>query len=249
MNKTSLLSFALLGVMLVLPRPAHGQAEPPARAPTQGAEALADSPPLLDAEEGGGLDPRMFSVSVGTSLGVSTYDTPASAETSAVAELSVRLRGLYALGMDLSVNLAGGTQASDQIPAYRHLLRLSGLLYVVPLSEVSVYLLGGMGAGDAGDLMDPDGATTSYHAGIGLEVPVYDHIVVGAEYLMVVPGVRSVEASLERRFSVLRQQITGMGLPPESASALYEAEFGGETAGDYVGPRNFELRLSARYVF
>lgn len=248
MNETPTLLLAFFVVTLGSPTAAIAQSEPPGPIPEE-AEAYTDGSIVPDDDESTGLDPRMFSVSVGTALGVSTYDTPASSATSAIAELGVRVRGLYALGVDLSVNLTGGTQASDQIPAYRHLLRLSGLVYILPLEEVSVVLLGGMGAGEAGDFMHPDGATTSYHAGIGLEVPVYDHIVVGGEYLMIVPGVGSVEASLERRFGVLRQQITSKNLPPDSASALYNAEFGGESAGDYVGPKNFELWLSLRYVF
>lgn len=191
------------------------------------------------------MDPRLFSVGVGTSIGVSSRDAPGVAGVDAVAELGVRVRGLYALGAELSLNLGGGTSAADQEPAFRSLLRFSGLLYVLPLEEVSVYAMGGMGAGEASDLLDPDGVTTSYHVGLGLEVPVWEGLSLGGEYLVVLPGPASVRQSFDRRVSALQGTIDA-GADPQT---VWEAEFGGEAPEDYVGMQNFEVRLSARWAF
>lgn len=190
-------------------------------------------------------DPRMFAVGVGTSIGVSSREAPGAAGVDPVAELGLRVRGLYVLGAELSLNLGGGSSAADGAPAFRSLLRFSGLLYVLPLEQLSIYAIGGMGAGEAADFLDPDGLTTSYHAGLGLEVPIWDGLSLGGEYLMIIPGPASVRQSIDHRVSALKATVLD-GANPETA---YQAEFGGESPEDYVGPQNFEARVSVRWAF
>lgn len=200
---------------------------------------------LASAPDARAADPRMFSVGVGTSIGVSSRQAPGAEGTDAVAELGFRVRGLYALGAELSLNLGGGSSAADQEPAFRSLLRFSGLLYLLPLEELSIYAMGGMGAGEAADFLDPNGLTTSYHVGLGLEVPIWEGLSLGGEYLLVLPGPASVRQSIDRRVSALKATVI-QGAEPQAA---YQAEFGGESPTDYVGPQNFEARLSVRWAF
>lgn len=100
---------------------------------------------------------------------------------------SARLRLLYVLGAEFTyewTSLRSRTDLNVAVPTYQW----SGLVYLVPHSRFSLFLLGGFGATNASDLLSPSGGTTSYHGGVGLEVGITRNWVVSADFRVNLPA-------------------------------------------------------------
>ncbi|MBI3180236.1 MAG: hypothetical protein HYZ27_11270, partial [Deltaproteobacteria bacterium] len=69
--------------------------------------------------------------------------------------------------------------------------RASGRLYLAPTYPVGFYVKGGVGVPDAGTLFSALGASTSYHAGAGLDLHTGDHLVTTLEVLADIPSFRA----------------------------------------------------------
>jgi opacity protein-like surface antigen len=104
---------------------------------------------------------------------------------------SARLRFLRVLGAELSYDLISHRNSRDlNVPA--PVFKWSGLLYLIPHTRFSLYLLGGFGATSAGDLLSPQGATTSYHGGAGIEIGITRNWILSLEYRVNLPAVNQV---------------------------------------------------------
>ncbi len=128
----------------------------------------------------------LFTLGVGTSLGLSRLES-AGTPAQVSGELRVRARVLLGLGGEASYT-PNPIEAGAPL-VYDNILRLSGLLYVVPTSPVAGYLKLGIGAGTPQGLLSVSSRHACYHGGLGLEAHLGDHVVLGAEALVLVPGV------------------------------------------------------------
>ena len=104
------------------------------------------------------------------------------------------------LGLEFAAQL-------DQDPSTQDLRILSpryqvGLIVnLIPTEWFDLYAAAGFGAHEGGDLFTLAGATTSLHAGPGLEVFVGDHLAVGADLRWRVPGPEYVKSQVRESLS------------------------------------------------
>jgi len=184
----------------------------------------------------------MFTVGIGTSMGM-TQQTQygGSAQSKFTTDLTLRTRLLYVLGFEFAYSPTDRGVDTDQL-VFTGQYRASALLYVVPTSPVAFYLKGGVGAEDIRDLVKVDGDTNSYHAGAGLDVHLGDNFVLGAEFLLLLPGISSVKNTLKNY--------------AESELNRYRFE-DNENAGtpktpgikDFISASNFRVGITAHYYF
>ncbi len=152
-------------------------------------------------------------------------DTDQSASNrSMMGTFGLQLKILRGLGVELGY-APFGTNPQQQTrfdnPWYG-----SALIYIVPTSPVGAYLKAGVGNTGIGSLFNVGNATATYHAGGGIEVYVSNHIVLGGEFLMLVPGASQI--------------VTGMVNTDSS---------GAHSTGYYVAPSNFRASFRASYYF
>jgi opacity protein-like surface antigen len=203
-----------------------------------GANAGLATPASAAAGDGWGLG-------IGTGLGVHSSGSPNNpGDSGVIADLNVRARFLWILGLDLRFNLQDDDAFTlDDSAQYAARYRTSLLLYVVPTPILSVYVGGGIGAIEGSDLLDPRAEGSSYQAGLGIEVPVTARLALDASFMMIMPGEKSVERDIDRRvdleLAAYRAAPTG-NVPTVPTSV---------PTGDYVSPKNFELMLRAMMVF
>ncbi len=185
----------------------------------------------------------LFTVGLGTAMGVNR-STPlgGTPEATFTTELSVKLKALHVFGVEFSYAPTDPAESQSAI-VFDGPFRLSGLLYLVPTYPVTFYVKGGIGAGDIEDLVKIDGASNSYHGGAGLDVHIGENLVIGAEYLLLIPGVAGVKSTLSmfandeiKRYQARDpNQPFDSGAPPEVA--------------DFISADNFRVTLSARWYF
>lgn len=124
---------------------------------------------------------------------------------------SGRLRLLYLLGFELSYDMIGkreGSELNVPVPVYQW----SGLLYLVPHSRFSLFLLGGFGATSFGDVMSSGGSTTSYHGGAGVEVGITRNWVFAADFRVNLPNyTQVVERGKEQAFKSGSTELPSIG--------------------------------------
>ncbi|MBT9560826.1 MAG: hypothetical protein IV100_32680 [Myxococcales bacterium] len=185
---------------------------------------------------------QLFSAGVGTTLGGSHVAAPSGrTESSFSSELSLRMRAVYVLGLDFAYAPIDGSTRADGL-VFGNALRLSALLYVVPTEWVQIYGKVGLEADDFAGLFTIEDNSNAYHAGGGMEVPVTDNWVLSLEFLMLIPGVASVEnhvgASVEEQIARVRTA----GEAALAESAIPEVS-------DYVSGANFRLTAGVRYYF
>ena len=212
--------------------------------------SLAPVPALVLALLAVGVDARaestsLFSVGVGTGVGVSRHTPFKAASTSSFSsELSLKVKMLHFLGLELAYSPTDGLATAGQSDAlvFDSKFRLSGLLYVVPTYPVGLYLKGGLGGGRVGDLFDVASNTSSYHAGGGLDVHIGSHVVLAAEFLLLIPGVESIKQTLTTvtNQEIARFQAAGKPGTPETP------ELG---VSDFISGNNFRVGLNARWFF
>lgn len=186
----------------------------------------------------------LFTLAMGTEFGVNRHvPIEGGSSRSFVSELTVRLRFLKVLGASFAYNLVPVKDTGELVFASTY--RLSGLLYVVPTEHVSLYLTGGYGAKDIGDMATVTGSTNTYHAGAGLEVYLGDHIALHVEYLWLVPGSSSIQGSVARRATAdveatVQAHATAGTIPTT-------LEMPDIAPSDYLSPGNFQLNVGFRW--
>jgi hypothetical protein len=177
-------------------------------------------------------------------MGVSnTVQLDSAPQTSFTSELNLGVKLFHVLGVEMSFSPTDRVDM-DQALVLDATFRLSALIYIVPTYPMNLYLKGGLGAGAIGDLFDIDGSTTSYHAGAGLAWHVDDHLVLGAEFLLLLPGVNSIRGTIETfaNDQLRRYQARARGETVEEPEQTVDL-------GDFLRVDNFRVALNARYYF
>lgn len=132
----------------------------------------------------------IVTLGIGSHTVVSRFSgaTPTVGTATSVGQgFSARLRLLYVLGAEFAYDLTGSRNASEinvPVPTFK----LSGLVYLIPQRQFSLFLLGGLGATSAGDLFSTSGATSSYHGGIGFEVGITRNWIFAADFRVNLPA-------------------------------------------------------------
>ena len=200
--------------------------------------ALMMSTPAMAVSDG------LLSFGVGTAVGVnSTTPLHADASTAFTTELNLKLKALHFLAIEFAYSPTDSVDSKSDL-VFDSTFRLSGLLYIVPTYPVNFYLKGGIGAGEISEIFSVDASTNSYHAGAGLDVHVGDHFVLGAEFLLLIPGVKSIKNTIETYANeeVKRYQSRDRSAPYQSSEEQLEV-------ADFISPENFRVALTARYFF
>lgn len=187
----------------------------------------------------------VFGFAVGTGLGVHQSASPNNAgDDMMLADLNVRLRFLWILGFDLRFNLQNEEAVVlDDAAQYAARYRSTLMLHVIPTSVASLWVGGGLGATEGKDLFNPRGDGSSYHAGLGLEIPVAGKLVLDASFMLLIPGEKSLERDLDRRvdLELAAYRASGSNRLPNVPSSL--------PTSDYVSLSNYELMLRAMMSF
>lgn len=192
-----------------------------------------------------------WGIGIGTGFGFHSSSSPDNpGDSGPIADLNVRARFLWILGLDLRFIFHVGHIGQDSEPVtldeaaqYAARYRTSLLLYVLPTPAASLYIGGGFGATDGADLLSPTAPGTSYQVGLGLEVPLSSRLALDASFMMLIPGQRSIERDIERRveLELAAYRAAPSTKPPEPPDDL--------PASDYITPSNFELMVRAMLVF
>jgi len=186
----------------------------------------------------------ILSFGIGTSFAVNQV-TPLNSEpvTAFSNEIGIKSRFLHVLAVEFAYSPTDRVDTEEQL-VFNSTYRFSGLLYIVPTYPVGLYLKGGVGAGDISELFDLEAATTSYHAGAGLDFHIGDHFVVGAEFLLLLPGVQSIRSTMSEYANeeLSRYQNRSVDTPYEGP----EHDLGVE---DFISANNFRVAVNARYFF
>lgn len=176
----------------------------------------------------------------GVELGLGRFTQPdEEAGYAFIAEISVRLRLLRFLGVAFSYNAANG-DGSGQL-SFESAFRLTALLYLLPTRWVSIYVAGGLGSMDIRDVVDVMGASTSYHLGVGLEVYIRNHFAIFADYLWIVPGYASMEATIQGRLEDTAAQALSVGEAPTAEEVLPALSF-----WDFLDAGNLQVTIGLR---
>ncbi|GMV40478.1 MAG: hypothetical protein AMXMBFR64_21940 [Myxococcales bacterium] len=184
----------------------------------------------------------LFTAAVGTQLGVSHgTQLDASSDSRFVSELLVHVRLVRVLGLQFNFNAAAESADADTL-VFHSRLRLAAQIFVVPLDEVGIYLTGGLGADNFKDLASLTAESNSYQAGLGAEVYIDEHFTIAAEYLMVIPGLRSIQQT------VLSHALKEGALTEEGAGETIGTPTSYE-ASDFISPGNFQATVGLRYYF
>jgi len=164
-----------------------------------------------------------------------------------INQASVRVKLLWILGADLSVDLAHDTALTEPEAnrlRYAAKMRLTGLFYPIPTSVFELYLGLGLGASGVSELFQVTSEGNSYHVGGGFEIHVNDHFTIDTSFYMIVPGYSSLRTHFEQlALEVVEgaeQDILEGGDPPGSIDDLPIPDI---TIGDYVTPTNYEVML------
>lgn len=187
----------------------------------------------------------VFGFAVGTGFGVHQSASPNNTgDDMMLADLNVRLRFLWILGFDMRFNLQNEeSTVLDDAAQYAARYRSTLMLHVIPTSVASLWIGGGLGATEGKDLFNPRAAGSSYHAGLGLEVPVAGRFVLDASFMLLIPGEKSLGRDLDRRvdLELAAYRASGNNRLPNVPSSL--------PTSDYVSLSNYELMLRAMMSF
>jgi hypothetical protein len=194
--------------------------------------ALTPAAALADAHS-------LVTFSVGTAFAFGQASDPRSeAQSSATPDLELRLRLFRVMAFDFAYSPLDQQQANTQL-TFASQFRASAVLYLVPLEVIGVYAKAGLGGQTLGDLTTVTSATNSYHGGGGLEVYLTDHVALGAEFLVLVPGVTSIQKTVANDL-VRRQALVAAG------GSDVDPQLG---VGDFVSAQNFRTSVNVRYFF
>ncbi len=87
-------------------------------------------------------------------------------------------------------------------------IQIALMANLFPSDYVNIFVVGGFASHDFGDLFDPNGRTTSYHVGSGLEFFLGDHLAVGGDIRARIPNADYVKAQVVDELS--SAPITGL---------------------------------------
>jgi len=171
-----------------------------------------------------------------------------NAEMKFVNQVSARLKMLWILGADFSVDLTRDTaltEAKDGDLRYAAKMRLTALFYPVVTRHVQVYLGAGVGAADKSEMFSFTSPGNSYHAGGGVEFHLDSHFTIDLSFYMLIPGYHSVRTHAEHLALSIAEDhavavANGSAPPPNSIHDLPLPEL---KVGDYVSPANYEVML------
>ena len=195
----------------------------------------------LTSSEARGTSNSTVTFGIGTAVGVNSVtllDT--DARSTFTTELNLKLKAIQLFALELAYSPTDVVDARALV--FESRFRLSALIYAVPTHPVNFYLMGGIGGGGFSELFSVEGRTNSYHAGGGLDWHIGDHMVVGAEFLLLLPGVTSVRQTIEAYANEELQRF-------QESEAEYEAPESTLEVADFISASNFRLALSARYYF
>ena len=197
---------------------------------------------ILGASTAYASSDSIVALGIGTSMGV-TQQTPYGASTKATftTDLTVRARLLHFLGFEMAYSPTDRTENTDAL-VFTGQFRASALLYVVPTDPVAFYIKGGIGAENIGDVFKIDADSNSYHAGVGLDIQLGDHFVLGTEFLLLAPGITSVKNTLK---NYAEQELNRYRLEGEEAPAAPKTP----SLQDFLSASNFRVGVSAHYYF
>ncbi len=197
--------------------------------------AAADSDSILTVGVGAGAGLRH--------LGGGSF---APSETTFVNHGSVRVKMLWLLGADISVDLTKDdklTEPAQDALVFASKIRTTALFYAIPASALSLYLGGGIGAPDVGHIFDPMSATNSYHVGGGLEVHLTDNFSIDLSYYIIVPSIGGIKREVERLALQVVDDFQGGSRAGEGAGVTEDLAIGDATVGDFVSAQNYEAML------
>ena len=183
-------------------------------------------------------------VALGAGIGVHHSAQPGQAgEAQLLSSVNARFKGLWFLGLDFTYDFLA-PERHHGAAEFGANMRMSLLTFVVPTEWVGVYLQAGLGARSFADLVSVTSPGNSYHAGLGAEVHVTDHISIDASFNMLVPGIGSIQ-----------QSVTTQALSATEAEGP-ESDHTDDLAGpeapsihQYLSPANFELVVRGMYYF
>lgn len=145
----------------------------------------------------------VVTLGVGGGIGIHEASAPdAKAETAFLNQANVRLKLLYFLGVDFAYDLSrseGLREAVEGKLQYKAKMRLTAMLYPYSGDTVAFYLGVGVGGTKMSELVKFDQAGNSYHAGIGMEFHLADHVSIDASFFLLVPGLKSIESNTVAR--------------------------------------------------
>jgi len=190
-------------------------------------------------------------LTIGVGAGVGYRHAAGPGQTAAmefVNQANVRLKMLWILGADLSVDLAKDTElteASTDNLRYAAKMRLTALFYPIPTDVFELYLGMGLGAGKKEELFSVTSPGNSYHIGGGFEIHLNDHFTIDASFYMVVPGYASLKTHVEQLAYQIadetNQNVQNGNTPPPST--VDDLPLPDITVGDYITPTNYELMI------
>ncbi len=113
--------------------------------------------------------------------------------------LVTRLKVLRYVGLEAAAQLDQDPKTQrDRLLSPR--IQLGVMANVPTVEHLNLFLVGGIAAHDAGDLVDPEGNTTSFHVGSGAELFVGEHLALGADLRFRIPGSAAAEQAAEDSF-------------------------------------------------
>ncbi len=134
---------------------------------------------------------------VGAGIGIHKAGGPdEKANTAFMNQANLRFKFLSVLGFDYSIDLSHDGELvtpSDDELHYQAKMRMTALIYPYNGKEVAFYFGAGIGGGKLGELFQTSAAANSYHAGIGFEFHLGEHLSIDTSFMLVAPGSRSVE--------------------------------------------------------
>lgn len=133
-----------------------------------------------------------FGVNTALSVRQNNGEDVGAPERSFMNSFGMQLKLLRGLGFELNYAPIGTSNLAQQQVRFDNPWTASGLIYVVPLTPVAGYLKAGCGNSSLSNIFSLSNQTASYHAGAGLEVHVTKHVVLGTEFLWLIPGAHSI---------------------------------------------------------
>ena len=203
--------------------------------------ALAATPARADVTDD-------ITLGVGTAVGVThSKDLGDEAYASVGAEVNLKVKAFEVIALEAAVSTAASDAATQRL-VFDSRFRLSALIYAIPTDYFGIYLKTGIGALNIGELVSVTAPTNSYHGGGGIDVYVSDNVVIGAEFLVLVPGVTSMENA------VISHALSAESERPEDGDQQTEEApapdmFAGLEVSDFISAENFRASLSLRYFF
>ena len=202
---------------------------------------------LLTASTASAASDSIITAGLGTTLGAnSTTQLNGQTTTSFSNELSLKVKGLYVLGFEFAYSPTDRTGSSASELIFTNDLRLSGLLYFLPTPYVQAYAKAGIEADNFGGLFSINDPSNAYHVGGGIDVNITENIVIGIEWLVLIPGKRSVETQVNDYIDEetrRAEQLARAGQIPTDIGADAPG------VGDFLSASNFRLNIGARYYF